>query len=149
MRQKQVQEYPQLAVSVALRNRDGQTFLLVKRGRAPSKGMWAFAGGRVEFGETMRDAAQRELYEETGLLADELTLCEQMEFIQTADTQEQPAHHYVLNVFTGIGFGTPKPADDADDAQWLSLDDMRGLPVTASTLNVCKKLSAQNPIKEM
>lgn len=41
--------------------------LLVRRGHAPSAGMWSVPGGRLEPGETEREAVVRELAEETGL----------------------------------------------------------------------------------
>ncbi|MGH6860025.1 MAG: NUDIX domain-containing protein, partial [Phyllobacterium sp.] len=52
--------------------RDG-AFLLVTRGREPSKGWLAFPGGRREEGETPQQAAIRELFEETGLVAAAVT----------------------------------------------------------------------------
>src|SRR3954447_19607102 len=56
---------PQLAVSAAI-FRDGKV-LLVRRARSPGKGLHSLPGGRVEFGETMVQAMQREVAEEAGL----------------------------------------------------------------------------------
>jgi ADP-ribose pyrophosphatase YjhB (NUDIX family) len=42
--------------------------LLIRRGHAPSEGMWSVPGGRMEPGETEREAVVRELAEETGLV---------------------------------------------------------------------------------
>ncbi len=41
--------------------------LLVRRGHAPSAGLWSVPGGRVEPGETVAEAVEREVREETGL----------------------------------------------------------------------------------
>jgi 8-oxo-dGTP diphosphatase len=47
---------------------DGQgRLLLVRRGHAPSAGLWSVPGGRVEAGESEVEAVVRELAEETGL----------------------------------------------------------------------------------
>lgn len=37
-------------------------------------GQWGFPGGFMELGESVQDAARREVYEETGLVLDELEL---------------------------------------------------------------------------
>src|SRR5262245_17504783 len=112
------------AVSVALVC--GDRVLLVRRGRAPSFGLYAFPGGRVEPGETAEQAARRELFEETGLVAGRLALYR--EFL----IGEEPAR-FRLQVFTGTHEGgEPRAGDDADEAGWCSLGDMEGLPVIES-----------------
>ncbi len=44
--------------------------LLVKRAAAPNKGLWAIPGGSLKLGETLKDGAEREILEETGIVVD-------------------------------------------------------------------------------
>ena len=60
----------QCGASVIVVNEKGE-LLLQKR---TDNGKWAYAGGSVELYERVEEAAARELQEETGLIADELTL---------------------------------------------------------------------------
>jgi len=53
-----------VALAVAVKDKK---FLLIKRGLAPKKGMWGFASGFIEIGETPEEACLRELKEETGV----------------------------------------------------------------------------------
>ncbi|WP_104530508.1 NUDIX domain-containing protein [Blastococcus saxobsidens] len=41
--------------------------LLIRRGQEPGRGLWSVPGGRVEPGETVAEAVEREVLEETGL----------------------------------------------------------------------------------
>ena len=128
------QEIP--AVSVALVC--GDRVLLVRRGRAPSLGLYAFPGGRIEPGETAEQAARRELFEETGLVAGRLAL--HREFLIGREPHGSPAG-FRLQVFTGTHEGgEPRAGDDADEAGWRSLADMENLPVIESVLEVAREL---------
>lgn len=60
----------QCGASVIVENVKGEVLLQLRA----DNGEWAYAGGSVELFERVEDAAARELYEETGLIADELTL---------------------------------------------------------------------------
>ena len=120
------------AVSVALRR--GERLLLVKRGRAPAKGLYAFPGGRVEPGETLEEAAHRELREETGLVAVELEAHEEL-VLEGATAQTV----YRLTVFRARHVcGEPVAGDDAEAAGFYSLDEMQTLPMTATTLSAAR-----------
>lgn len=116
------------AVSVALVKE--QSALLVKRGREPSKGLYAFPGGRVEPGESLEQAARRELMEETGLEAGPLTL------VKTLDI-DAPEAIFRLSVFVASWLGgAPKPGDDAEEAEWYPLLAMADMPLSESVLEV-------------
>jgi len=56
-------------VACTIPERDG-AILLTRRTINPSRGLWTFPGGYVDYGETVTDAALRETWEETGLKVD-------------------------------------------------------------------------------
>ena len=122
------------AVSVAL-VRDGRV-LLVRRGRPPAMGLFAFPGGRVEPDETPEQAARRELREETGLEAGPVTLLVSLDI-----EPEGAGPGFRLHVFRAehVG-GEPMPGDDADLAGFYDLAGMEALPVIPSVLEVARQL---------
>ncbi len=123
------------AVSVALVH--GDRVLLVRRGRAPSRGLYAFPGGRVEAGETAEAAARRELAEETSLAAGPLSLYREYRI----EREEPAATGFRLMVFSGrFAGGSAVAGDDADEAGWFSLAEMENLPVIPSVREVAEEL---------
>lgn len=123
------------AVSVAMQR--GDRLLLVRRGRPPSFGYYAFPGGRVEDGETLEEAARRELTEETGLVAGDLSPLVRVPV-------EGDEVDYDLQVFFGRhAGGEPVAADDAAEASFFTLAEMEALPVLDSVLEVGRGLLAK------
>ena len=111
--------------------------LLIKRGKEPSKGLYAFPGGRVEPGETAEAAARRELYEETGLEAGGL------EHLETLDMESSVVAGATFRLHVFCGFhpgGEPFASDDADEAGWFNLTEIERLPMTDSSLRLARQL---------
>jgi len=131
---------PLIAVSVAARNPETGEFLLVRRGRAPAKGLWAFPGGRLHFGETLKEGAARELREETGLTAQDIRFHALVELIGDGSDGDTP-HHFVLAVHRAEVAGRPVAADDAEEAGWFCVEAMEDLPTTGSTLSTARAIA--------
>lgn len=126
------------AVSVALVR--GEKVLLVKRGRPPVKGVYAFPGGRVEANEDWQDAARRELFEETGLVV------EALHFVEEIITDSEPASSmpsFRLRVYgaTHIG-GEPVAADDAEEAGFFTLEELQRMQLADKVFEIARDLLA-------
>jgi 8-oxo-dGTP diphosphatase len=122
---------PQAGVSVCV-VRDGRA-LLAQRSRQPLRGLWSLPGGRIEWGETLHEAALRELAEETAVEADICMLLDSVDVIQR-DQTDAVQYHYVLTTFGAVWrAGEARAGSDAAAVCWAASDDLDGLPMTPGT----------------
>jgi ADP-ribose pyrophosphatase len=113
---------------------------LIKRGVEPSYGLWAIPGGTLKFGETMRECAEREMLEETGLTVKADTCVYVFDFIEHDDKGKIKFHFVVVDFAADYVSGEPKGADDALEARWLSGEELKILPVTKNTLAALRSI---------
>lgn len=92
--------------------------LLVRRGRDPYKGRWAFPGGFLEMDESADRGVVRELREETGL---DVTAVRQ--FHTFSDPSRDPRGRVIsIGYYAVIALRGVRGGDDAADARWFALD---------------------------
>ena len=108
---------PELCVGAVV-VRDG-AILLIRRGSPPGQGLWSVPGGRVQRGETLAEAARRELQEETGLDG------EVGEAVGWTELIGRRRHYVVVDFWITVAPGTtPTAGTDASDAAWVALDEL-------------------------
>ncbi len=132
-------ERPILAASVAL-VREGRV-LIARRARAPMVGVYAFPGGGVELGETLAQAAARELREETGLEAESFEFLAHVEPIVREGDRVRA--HYVIAAFAArwIG-GEPAPSPELDAFAWVRGDEVLAYRTTPELPQLVEKALA-------
>lgn len=103
--------------------------ILIQRKTAPNIGWWGFPGGHVEMGETALQAATRELFEETGVIARPLEYLTNVDVLLRDPVGMVQKQYLLTAVLCAYESGTPVPDDDALQACWLPVDEIenRGL----------------------
>jgi len=113
--------------------------LLVKRGAPPLKDHWSIPGGKVELGESLREAVEREALEETGLEVRAGALVEVFERVRRDDSGDVAYHYVLMDYLCAITGGELHAGDDAADAAWFPLARMDDLLMTEGTAGVIRK----------
>jgi 8-oxo-dGTP diphosphatase len=133
-------EYPSVPrVGVGAVVLDNGRVLLVRRGKQPLIGKWSLPGGMVELGETTREAIRREVAEECGL---EIRVGEVAGILDRVvrDAEGRIRYHWVLVDYVAfLESGTLCAASDADEAQWVDVDDVERLDTTDGLMDMIRR----------
>lgn len=121
---------PKVGVGAVVRD-DAGRLLLVLRGVPPKKGLWGLPAGFVDADEDPRDAATREVLEETGLLV-------RVGAVIDVYDGGGGASFFLAFEATLLG-GELAAADDVLDARFFALDELPELAF-ASTVDVVQRL---------
>lgn len=105
-------------ILVACFIRCGDKLLFMKRNNEPRKGYWAIPAGFMESGESLREAAARELYEET-----RVQICaDDLQFYMAGSIS------YISEVYVAFRGEVAAPCGEcgpeAQDIGWFSADEL-------------------------
>ena len=120
---------------------EGDRILLVRRLNEPGRGKYSVPGGHLKLGESIYDAAVRELREETGLDSRPLGIINIDEYVEYESGVIR--FHYVL-IDVLLEALTPlrhaKPSSDVDDVKVMELGEALKLRLTRSTRSLIEKI---------
>src|SRR3712207_5130849 len=112
-----------IPAAIAVVIHEGRT-LLVRRANPPDAGLWGFPGGKIEFGETVKAAATRELLEETGIRGEAQDIITTLDVLVPDPSGEVRQHYILIAVRCRWVSGLPIAGDDAMEARWFSVPDL-------------------------
>ncbi|MFQ5978378.1 MAG: NUDIX hydrolase [Candidatus Heimdallarchaeota archaeon] len=133
--------HPGIAVGAVIV--DKSQVLLVKHHTSKKgfySGMWICPGGRLELGETLEEAARREVLEETGLKIEVESGPIVFERIVKDSSGETTLHVvYIDFLATTKGDSTPNAGSDVGEARWFPIEDIPWKELHADTAILLKK----------
>ena len=112
--------------------------LLVRRGQPPSEDLWAIPGGSVKIGETLQEAAEREILEETHITIRAGEPVYTFDAIERDDSGKIRFHYLIVDLVADYVTGNPTAGDDAAEARWVTAQEINELPVSPPTLKLLK-----------
>jgi 8-oxo-dGTP diphosphatase len=114
-----LRERPAVCVAVVVRDHEGRVLLLRRSATRTWPGTWCLPGGRLEPGETLEECCRRELFEETGLVA------ERFEFSVVTEVAGPPhLIGLVYRAFGVVGMAVNAEPHAHDAIGWFGRDAM-------------------------
>ena len=135
-----MREYPDRPIvavgAITLRDED---VLLIRRAKEPYAGKWSLPGGAQEIGETVEEAAIREVFEETGVKIGVASIVDVIDSISKDESGEITYHYTLIDFLCFWKGGNPFGFDDALEAKWFPLTEIESLGMWSETVRIIQK----------
>ncbi len=123
------------AVIKSVNEKGDQVIFATQRGYGDFKGGWEFPGGKIEEGETPKEALQREIKEELNTVISIGNLIETIEY-------DYPAFHLSMDCFWAEIITGELVLNEHEDAKWLTKEELNSvewLPADISLIDRIEK----------
>ena len=132
-------EYPKLPIvgvgGVVIK---GDEVLLVRRGKPPMKGRWTIPGGMVELGESLPQAVQREINEETRLEVRAVDVIAVLDRIFKKSGRVR-FHYVIVDYACRVKSGKLRAASDVLDARWVKRTELSRYRLPTAARSVIRR----------
>ncbi|MFP6697438.1 MAG: NUDIX hydrolase [Alphaproteobacteria bacterium] len=117
----------------------GAEVLMIRRGKPPRMGDWSLPGGMQELGETVFDAALREVHEETAVTIQNIALIDVIDSITRDDADRIQFHYTLVDVVADWQAGEPVDGTDAMHAEFMPFHKVAALDLWSETHRIIAK----------
>jgi len=114
--------------------------LLVKRKNPPHQNEWAIPGGKVKWGESLQQAAEREILEESGIHIKAQEPVYTFELIERDEQQRVIWHYIIVDLMCCFLSGEVQASSDARAARWFDKKDLSTKTINSTTLHLLKNI---------
>ena len=126
-----------LHVAVGIIYNQQRQILIARRARHKHQGgLWEFPGGKVETGETVRQALDRELREEIGI--EVITASPLMNVTHNYDDQSVLLDVWQVTDFTGVARG-----NEGQAVCWMTIEEFDNYPFPEANRGIIEKIQAK------
>jgi len=115
--------------------------LVVERGNPPAEGVWALPGGSVELGETLAEAAEREVLEETGIVVRAGAVVHAFDAVVRDDDARVRFHYVIVDLLCDYVSGEVVAGSDARDARFVTREEFATLRSSRATVDLLRRIT--------
>jgi mutator protein MutT len=128
-------DYIGVGVGAIIIDEEGRVFLARRGPKAKNEqGLWEFPGGSVEFGETLAEALQREMYEEYGIKVSVGELVDVVDHILPEEHQHWVSPTFLCQILSGEPY--IREPEKCTEIGWFGGDQMPNEPTQITRLNL-------------
>ena len=96
-------------------------------------------GGIIELDESPKQAAKREVKEETAISIENVTLLDAIDYIKNDENEAVGYHYSLIDYMADYRAGDIMAGDDAIDAKWVSIDMLDAYNLWSETAKLIEK----------
>ena len=117
--------FPVPVVRLIVTDPNGRVLIVKRETTSHAKGGWCLPGGKVDYGETVAQAAAKELFEETFLK------CTSVNFLFYQDSlPTQPGEMHCINLYLQCDVeGALSLNEESSEYAWIGPEDLERYPI--------------------